>query len=187
MDNINREFDHLSVVPEENSTENSEKTNSIQNEQWNCEKDVIKPDQSYPNYQENKPVNFFSPIKINKTFEQTNNDTLYPGDCYASSYQHNIEGQKYYTENSFNTNATNFYQNMLLMPNCNNSMPEAKNLEKSSTDLLVKIDNCHFENKNSIFSNTPSQSTFSNGGNLEELLNDIETISQVCMKGTVYW
>lgn len=63
MDNINREFDHLSVVPEENSTENSEKTNSIQNEQWNCEKDVIKPDQSYPNYQENKPVNFFHLLK----------------------------------------------------------------------------------------------------------------------------
>lgn len=43
---------------------------------------------------------------------------------------------------------------------------------KSTTDLIVKTDNRNFQT-------TPSQSTFSNGGNLEELLNDIESISQV--------
>lgn len=133
-------------------------------------------------------MNFFSPININSTYEQEENGTLYPGDCYAASYHQNIECPKYYTENTLNTNAAHFYQNRLLLSNCNNTLPEVKNMEKSSADLLVKIDNCKFDNKNSILSNTPSQSTFSNGGNLEELLNDIETISQVCMQGnTVTW
>lgn len=48
-------------------------------------------------------------------------------------------------------------------------------MDKSSTDLIVKMDNQNFIN-------TPSQSTFSNGGNLEELLNDIEAISQDILK-----
>lgn len=51
-------------------------------------------------------------------------------------------------------------------------------MQKTLTDVIVKIDNQNF-NKECVLSNTPSQSTFSNGGNLEELLNDIESVSLV--------
>lgn len=47
-------------------------------------------------------------------------------------------------------------------------------MNKTSTDLIVKLDNRSLH--------APSQSTFSNGGNLEELLHDIENISQDILK-----
>lgn len=47
-------------------------------------------------------------------------------------------------------------------------------LSKSSTDLIVKMDNKNFS--------TLTSSSFSNGGNLEQLLNDIESISQDILK-----
>lgn len=46
-------------------------------------------------------------------------------------------------------------------------------LAKRGTDILAKTDNQNFDN---------STSSFSNGGNLEELLNDIETISKDILK-----
>ncbi|RZC33212.1 MIP-T3 domain containing protein [Asbolus verrucosus] len=161
MKNLHAEFDHLSVVPEENSTENSDKTsitrNSIANDQWNCD-NVIKPDQSYPPYEKAStlpvtppPKNFFSPIKPSKSCEQF-----------------------YTSEKLVSTNATSFYQNMVLVP----KPEEVPAMAKTETDLIVKTDNHAFNNGAS------SRSTFSNGGNLEELLNDIETISQDILKIT---
>lgn len=47
-------------------------------------------------------------------------------------------------------------------------------MSKSSTDLIVKMDNRNFS--------TLTSSSFSNGGNLEQLLNDIESISQDILK-----
>lgn len=47
-------------------------------------------------------------------------------------------------------------------------------MSKSSTDLIVKMDNKSFS--------TLTGSSFSNGGNLEQLLNDIESISQDILK-----
>ncbi|XP_044261609.1 uncharacterized protein LOC123009394 isoform X2 [Tribolium madens] len=137
MKNLHSEFDHLSVVPEENSTENSDK-NSLQ-------ENVIKPDQTYENPQ---PKNFFSPITISKDDE-------------------------FFSEKIVPTDASNFYQNMILVPNTE----PVPSMGKTTTDLLVKTDNHPFDG-------TPSRSTFSNGGNLEELLNDIETISQDILKIT---
>jgi hypothetical protein len=159
MKNLHAEFDHLSVVPEENSTENSDKTSnraSIPNDQWNCD-NIIKPDQSYPPYGKAStlptppPKNFFSPIKISKSCDE----------------------QFYTSEKVVSTNATSFYQNMVLVP----KPEEVPAMDKTSTDLIVKTDN-------HAFNGTPSRSTFSNGGNLEELLNDIETISQDILKIT---
>ncbi|KAJ3650428.1 hypothetical protein Zmor_016529 [Zophobas morio] len=154
MKNLHAEFDHLSVVPEENSTENSDK-NSIPNDQWN-ECNIIKPDQSYPTYGKAStlptlpPRNFFSPIKVSKSNE----------DFYTS-------------EKVVSTDATSFYQNMVLVPKPEEVPPRPK----AATDLLVKTDN-------QPFNGASSRSTFSNGGNLEELLNDIETISQDILKIT---
>lgn len=50
-------------------------------------------------------------------------------------------------------------------------------LAKSATDILAKTDNRNFDNGVDL-----STSSFSNGGNLEELLNDIETISKDILK-----
>ncbi|XP_064214301.1 pre-mRNA-splicing factor CWC22 homolog isoform X2 [Tribolium castaneum] len=146
MKNLHSEFDHLSVVPEENSTENSDKSSLQEN--------IIKPDQTYeksntlPNLQ---PKNFFSPITISKSDDE------------------------FYTEKVVTTNASNFYQNMVLVPKSEPSV--VPSMGKTTTDLLVKTDNHPFDG-------TPSRSTFSNGGNLEELLNDIESISQDILKIT---
>lgn len=49
-------------------------------------------------------------------------------------------------------------------------------LAKSGIDILAKTDNHNFDN------GVNSTSSFSNGGNLEELLNDIETISKDILK-----
>lgn len=159
MKNLHAEFDHLSVVAEENSTENSDPNSnrtSMPNDQWNS--DIIKPDQSYPIYNKANtlpvcppPRNFFSPIKMTQSAEE----------------------EFYTTEKLVATNATNFYQNMVLVP----KPEEIPTLAKTTTDLMVKTDN-------HVFNDTPSRSTFSNGGNLEELLNDIETISQDILKIT---
>lgn len=67
---------------------------------------------------------------------------------------------------------------MVLVPKNLHPQPEVKSMEKKATDLIVKIDNQNF-NKNLTYANTTPSTTFSNGGNLEELLNDIESISQV--------
>nr|CAH7717925.1 unnamed protein product [Callosobruchus chinensis] len=71
---------------------------------------------------------------------------------------------------------------MVLVPNSTKPQPETEPMDKSAADLIVKIDNQTFSN-GLVFSNTtPSHSTFSNGGNLEELLHDIESISQDILK-----
>lgn len=132
MKNLHSEFDHLSVVPEENSTENSDK-NSIR-------ENVIQPDQTYEK-SNTQPKNFFSPLNMN-------ND-------------------QFYSEKVVPTNAGNFYLPPKTEPT----------IGKTTSDLIVKTDNHGFDG-------TPSRSTFSNGGNLEELLNDIETISQDILKIT---
>ncbi|KAJ8984040.1 hypothetical protein NQ317_012264 [Molorchus minor] len=227
LKNMQDQFDHLSVVTEETSAENSEQNSnraSLPNENWNhFEKDVIKPDQSYPIYenvksqtlpvQEKVPANFFAPIKTSRSLDDDHfnqqTPTIYPGDFYDNSMvardsvgnnfddnlpdpnghspmnsigtfqQFDQNCDNYLSQKIVQTNARNFYQNMVLVPKTTKPQPEAKAMEKSSTDLIVKIDNKNFNNNALIFSNTPSQSTFSNGGNLEELLNDIESISQV--------
>lgn len=212
LKNFHTQFDHLSVVPEENSTENSEKNSnraSLPNESWNCgaECDVIKPDQSYPDYEDvhkastlpaQPPANFFSPITASKSYEGYCNENFPYGEQqeqfprfpdYQQTAQHfrnyrqnqaeNENPEIYMSQKTVNTNAKNFYQNMILVPRKGSGIPDgssfADTADKTSTDLIVKMDNHNFNN-------TPSQSTFSNGGNLEELLNDIEAISQDILK-----
>lgn len=212
LKNFHTQFDHLSVVPEENSTENSEKNSnraSLPNESWNCgaECDVIKPDQSYPDYEDvhkastlpaQAPSNFFSPITASKSYEGYCNENFTYGEQpeqfskfpdYQQTAQHfrnyrqnqgeNENPEIYTSQKTVETNAKNFYQNMILVPRKGSGIPDgssfANSIDKSSTDLIVKMDNRNFNN-------TPSQSTFSNGGNLEELLNDIEAISQDILK-----
>lgn len=153
------------------------------------------------------PMNFFSPIKTSKSFDDNhfnqardkNSEAPFFNDFPGhSSNQQNLENDfnseyrpltnfeqlhpncdTFLSQKIVQTNASNFYQNMVLVPKSTKPQPETKSMEKASTDLIVKIDNQNFNNNALVFSNTPSQSTFSNGGNLEELLNDIESISQV--------
>lgn len=155
------------MVPEENSTENSEKNSnraSLPNDVWTC--DVIQPDQSYPIYEnvnspKSAPAHFFSPIPANKKYEECENDEFVcgPKDVYPNFPNYHQTAQ-HFNNQGFVTST-----NQGVVPL----------MTKSKTDLIVKIDNQNFVN-------TPSQSTFSNGGNLEELLNDIESISQDILK-----
>lgn len=207
LENIHREFDHLSVVPEE-STENSDKNSirtSVPNDEWNCEKDVIKPDQSYPLYQTiNKtptlplkdriPANFFSPINVNKNMNNYSptqeNHVIYPNEFYRNSLeneyeQQNVECPHYISEKALSAenDMGHIYQNMILVHENHPNIPEVNTLDKTATDLMVKMDNHNFDSRELVFNNncnTSSQSTFSNAGNLDELLNEIESISQVC-------
>lgn len=84
----------------------------------------------------------------------------------------------YFSKKIVHTDATNFYQNVVLVPPNPNQPLKVPSMEKKATDLIVKIDNQNFA-KNLTYSNTTPSTTFSNGGNLEELLQDIESISQV--------
>ncbi|CAH2005749.1 unnamed protein product [Acanthoscelides obtectus] len=217
-------FDHLSVVTEETSAENSEpNSNGAQfiSEAWdNFENDnVIKPDQSYPAYtnqrlcqphtistQAKVSQNFFTPIKPSNSQEQVHQveGVLYPSEVYDDfispvgniqdvqefqnteslqsdqTYfkQHEVPYHNFTSKTIASSNATSFYQNMVPVPKSTEPQAETEPLEKSAADLIVKIDNQNFNN-GLVFSNTtPSHSTFSNGGNLEELLHDIESISQ---------
>lgn len=155
------------MVPEENSTENSEKNSnraSLPNDVWNC--DVIQPDQSYPIYEnvnvpKSAPAHFFAPIPANKKYEECENDEFMcgPKDVYPNFPDY------HQTEQHFRNQGFGLMVNEEVVPV----------LGKNKTDLIVKMDNQNFVN-------TPSQSTFSNGGNLEELLNDIESISQDILK-----
>ncbi|XP_023310807.1 uncharacterized protein LOC108904616 isoform X2 [Anoplophora glabripennis] len=213
--NIKDQFDHLSVVTEETSAENSEQNSnraSLPKESWNYDKDVIKPDQSYPEFkgmgksqtlpvQDRAPPNFFSSIQTSKSFDenqfnQVRDDALdgapylgnplvqRPNDLGTNFQQFQSTCDTFLSQKIVQTNANNFYQNMVLVPKSTMPQPETRSMEKASTDLIVKIDNQNFSNNALVFSNTPSQSqsTFSNGGNLEELLNDIESISQEILK-----
>ncbi|XP_050301938.1 homeobox protein 4 isoform X3 [Anthonomus grandis grandis] len=242
LKNIRNQFDHLSIVTEETSCENSDRNSSVntrlshgtdQNDMlWNYnDKDAIKPDQSYPVYDTvlpNKsqtlpnqmPMNYFAPIQHSKSFDdnhfhQFQQAPLYPEDFYTPPLSNNnpnesqtppiaispsasplYENQQVVfaehgndTEQNFlskkivETNANNFYQNMILVPKNTNPQPTVQSMEKKATDLIVKIDNQNF-NKNLTYSNTTPSTTFSNGGNLEELLYDIESISQDILKLT---
>uniref|UniRef100_A0A6P7GLI2 Uncharacterized protein LOC114343887 n=1 Tax=Diabrotica virgifera virgifera TaxID=50390 RepID=A0A6P7GLI2_DIAVI len=211
LKNLQDQFDHLSVVTEETSAENSDLHSnraSLNQDHWtNCE-DILKPDQSYPEFRslaksptlpmsDNVPVNFFSPIRSSKSYDgikEQCDEVIYPGEIYNNQFRNStgsmldptveinneINNESNYVSNRIvKTNATNFYQNMVLVAKTASS-PEIQvsGLEKSATDLLVKLDNQNFNDTPLVFSNTPSQSTFSNGGNLEELLQDIESISQ---------
>ncbi|KAF5286189.1 hypothetical protein FQA39_LY16359 [Lamprigera yunnana] len=152
---LNDNFDHLSMVQEENSGENSEKASNSNRASWiaNVEKDVIKADQSYPAHQTEiqTPKHFFSPINVNRPNDDyVNNQFLGPDLPYAPPI---------YYDNPQITNE--FVPFSYAMPV----------LDKTTTDVIVKTDNHNFNTIN-------SHSSFSNGGNLEELLNDIETISQ---------
>ncbi|XP_050512489.1 uncharacterized protein LOC126888355 isoform X2 [Diabrotica virgifera virgifera] len=212
LKNLQDQFDHLSVVTEETSAENSDLHSnraSLNQDHWtNCE-DILKPDQSYPEFRslaksptlpmsDNVPVNFFSPIRSSKSYDgikEQCDEVIYPGEIYNNQFRNStgsmldptveinneINNESNYVSNRIvKTNATNFYQNMVLVAKTASS-PEIQvsGLEKSATDLLVKLDNQNFNDTPLVFSNTPSQSTFSNGGNLEELLQDIESISQI--------
>ncbi|KAJ8931384.1 hypothetical protein NQ314_015709 [Rhamnusium bicolor] len=197
LKNIQDQFDHLSVVTEETSADNSEQNSnraSLPNENWNnFEKDVIKPDQSYPDYK-NITKSQTLPVqeKLGNSMGNVAGDSIANnfGDSFvdqtgnsSGNFQHLDPNCEHFLSHKIvQTNANSFYQNMVLVPKSNMPQPEAKAMEKSSTDLIVKIDNQNFNNNALVFSNTPSQSTFSNGGNLEELLNDIESISQEILK-----
>lgn len=101
-----------------------------------------------------------------------------PEEIQNETFQQNV-GDKFLSQtNNIQSTANNFYQNIVLVPPNSQPQSEIGPMQKSVTDLIVKIDNQNF-NRDCVFSNTPSQSTFSNGGNLEDLLNDIESISAV--------
>ncbi|KAK5638288.1 hypothetical protein RI129_012583 [Pyrocoelia pectoralis] len=160
---LNEDFDHLSVVQEENSGENSEKNSQSKRCSWTenvqTQNDVIKADQSYPIYATiNKddsvksPKHFFSPIsKPNDDY--VNNQFLGPDVPYAEP---NYSAEIYYESPQTVQDFPSYF---------------SPTLDKANTDVIVKTDNQNFNTLN-------SHSSFSNGGNLEELLNDIETISQ---------
>ncbi|XP_049824601.1 dual specificity protein kinase splA isoform X2 [Aethina tumida] len=192
LKNIHKDFDHLSVVPEEPSTENSDRTsarNSLPNDNW-YDNNVIQPDQSYPIYenvpksrtlpvQDRSPRHFFSPIQTSKSCDEMRTDQLYPGQYYSDA------DRNYVSKKIVNTSANNIYQNITLVPKSALERPELHGMEKTTTDLLVKMDNVPFGTSSEnglVYTNTPSQSTFSNGGNLEELLKDIESISQEILR-----
>ncbi|KAL1500837.1 hypothetical protein ABEB36_006268 [Hypothenemus hampei] len=233
LKNIHDQFDHLSIVTEETSFDNSDKNStntrhSLQNEPsdnnilWDC--NVIKPDQSYPIYtvQTNNrsctlpnqtQINCFVPIQHSKSFDDSCFNQIQPEDLYApplvTGMARNNEGgasspmppvtispsppllyenqqvvfhdenaaENFLSKKIVHTNASNFYQNIVLAPKSRNPTLEARTIEKKATDVIVKIDNQNF-NKNLTYSNTTPSTTFSNGGNLEELLHDIESISQ---------
>ncbi|XP_018323612.1 uncharacterized protein LOC108735892 [Agrilus planipennis] len=219
MGNFHKEFDHLSVVPEENSAENSERNSSSNrgsscNDQW--DKDVIKPDQSYPYYEnlsskkDSSSNSFFPQILPNQHYEEASNnqflgleqpnqnlenDQLHLNLCVGQNLKNSLQsgrenlldnslpqllrqnmaedrqkffGIRYYENLSFYDNEADHFSNL---ENANR-LPI---LEKSGTDLIAKTDNKDFVSQR-------SHSSFSNGGNLEELLNDIETISQDILK-----
>ncbi|XP_057651088.1 uncharacterized protein LOC130890783 isoform X2 [Diorhabda carinulata] len=203
--NLQDQFDHLSVVTEETSAENSElhsNTGSVNKENWNDPVDILQPDQSYPQYRclaksptlpmaDNIPVNFFTPIRNSKSFDaniQQCNDVIYPEEFYNNQFRSSTSSminQSIKNEHNFarpasvKTSASDFYQNTVFLPKAtSNPELQIQGLEKSATDLIVKVDNQTFNDTPIIFSNTPTHSTFSNGGNLEELLQDIESISQ---------
>ncbi|XP_030760269.1 uncharacterized protein LOC115885471 isoform X2 [Sitophilus oryzae] len=240
LKNLRNQFDHLSIVTEETSCENSDRNSvntrqSVNNDHtdnlmWNYnDKEAIKPDQSYPVYglvTQNRSqtlpnqanLNYFSPIQHSKSFDdnhfnQAHHEPIYPEEYYnpTLSCQTNIPSQtppiaispsppphyenqqvvytgpekdSFLSKKIVQTNASNFYQNMVLVPKNHRKSPvEIKGLEKKATDLIVKIDNQNFS-KNLTYSNTTPSTTFSNGGNLEELLHDIESISQDILKLT---
>ncbi|XP_017772443.1 PREDICTED: uncharacterized protein LOC108559619 isoform X2 [Nicrophorus vespilloides] len=135
LKNLHVEFDHLSVVPEENSTENSDKNStrtSIPNEM------VIKPDEGYPDF----PTHFFAPLPTTSGYDYfMTPPTPPPPPPPPTTFQ-----------------------------------PEIVPLQKTSSDIIVKLDNQSFNSRSS------TTTTFNNGGNLEELLNDIESISKDILK-----
>ncbi|XP_044763403.1 uncharacterized protein LOC123320226 isoform X2 [Coccinella septempunctata] len=163
---LSRSFAALSVVPEE-STENSDRTTPTSN---HGDGDVIQADQSYPCYEQTATLRMTS-----KGLYDDHADLLAIPPC--GLYEDDVH-QQYATSNK---DATNFYQNIVLVPRPKGGLPESETLEKTATDVLAKTDNRGFASEphfDDDFSPGYSRSTFSNGGNLEELLNDIETISQ---------
>ncbi|XP_074031976.1 uncharacterized protein isoform X2 [Leptinotarsa decemlineata] len=212
LKNMQVQFDHLSVVTEETSADNSELNSnrtSLIRENWtSCEDNILQPDQSYPDFgapiktqtiPEQTPLHFFSPIKQSKSFDDNHfyqmQDVLYPGDFYDNQFRGstgnmvdsnfedgNTNSENFVSQKIVRTQANCFYQNMVLVPKTTNPLIEVESMEKSATDLIVKIDNQKFNEPGCGFNGTPSRSTFSNGGNLEELLNDIESISQEILR-----
>ncbi|KAH1003068.1 hypothetical protein HUJ05_011012 [Dendroctonus ponderosae] len=217
---IQDQFDHLSIVTEETSCDNSERNStntrqSLPNDAsdsmlWNYnDRNAIKPDQSYPAYgsaiqpsrSQTLPnqvhFNCFAPIQHSKSFDdnhfsQVHQQPLYPEELYTPplsghegaapsppiAISPSPQGENFFSKKLVQTDATNFYQNVVLGSKSARPPPEAHALDKRATDLIVKIDNQNFS-KPLTYSNTTPSTTFSNGGNLEELLHDIESISQV--------
>lgn len=108
------------------------------------------------------PKHFFSPIKTNKMSDDyVNNEFLGPEMPYMGQmYSQPIDNGAGFVSHS------NYYPGLTL-----------PSLNKTTTDVIVKTDNQNFNT-------LKSRSSFSNGGNLEELLNDIETISHDILKMT---
>ncbi|GJQ77956.1 hypothetical protein Trydic_g2317 [Trypoxylus dichotomus] len=194
LKNLHVEFDHLSVVPEENSTENSDRNSnraSLPNENWNNEKNIIKPDQSYPSFEalsksttlpqmgleQRVPKHFFAPIKTSKSCgDSMNNQFLLPTlnqNIFESQSQHLLPNMDDFRSNFLGSNVCTTRIHPVFEGDTRN-MTAMTPVSKSSTDLIVKMDNKSFS--------TLTNSSFSNGGNLEQLLNDIESISQDILK-----
>ncbi|KAK9880673.1 hypothetical protein WA026_011909 [Henosepilachna vigintioctopunctata] len=152
--------------------------------------------------QSNSPKQFFSLDRlVPNTTVAYHEGSIYPNELYGD----NAIGNKSTCESQettiqctskklVHTEANSIYQNIVLVPK--KAYLESETMEKSGTDIIVKTDNRNFHQDDkpngdgyiAHFSDdfprywanfgTNSRSTFSNGGNLEELLNDIETISQ---------
>ncbi|CAH1164779.1 unnamed protein product [Phaedon cochleariae] len=152
---------------------------------------------------EKSPTHFFSPIQTSKSFDDNSfnhqiqgqlfpeeaypeeptqdimypgeraQDTLYPEELYRNGFgsaSGNLP-EDFQSRKIVRTDANCFYQNMVLVSKRLEPEIEVQAMEKSSSDLIVKLDNRDF-------GNSASRSTVSSGGNLEQLLNDIESISQ---------
>ncbi|KAL3271514.1 hypothetical protein HHI36_021993 [Cryptolaemus montrouzieri] len=151
----------------------------------------------------NSTRNFFSLEKLDSKNVLNENASIQSNEYYNTDRKETTsngvveDNPQFTSKKSVSTDATHFYQNIVLVPR-QLSYTECDTLEKRETDVLVKTDNKNFianhepnGGDNGYISQfaddfprycsnfgTNSHSTFSNGGNLEELLNDIETISQ---------
>lgn len=160
------------MVPEENTTDHSTPSDPPTNDQW---ADIIQPDQSYPNSYDKpvptvQPKNFFSPITIKSAAmaRNTDNNMYHQVAPDTNTNTTSVYGKK------TPENTSNLYTNTDNGANFSNHTIATE--DKNGTDLLVKTDNHDFSDS--------IRSTFSNGGNLEELLKDIETISRDILKIT---
>lgn len=185
---LNRSFAALSVVPEE-STENSDRTSNgaspIANEHHSphLHDDVIQADQSYPCYEQSATLRMPP-----KDFYEPHSDLVDVSICgrYGDDVHQAVqEAYGQYTSNNIvNTEATNFYQNIVLVPGPKD-IPESEILEKEALDVLAKMDNRTFAAEpNGVgytdhfaedfprfyqnYGTNNSRSTFSNGGEKNE-------------------
>lgn len=196
LKNLQTEFDHLSVVPEEPSTENSDKspTSALDLQEIGLGLDenettgILQPDQGYPGFPMTK--HFFSPIPLPQRpltppqvqhFYTFRNEVL-PLPASLTTLE---------TPGPSGSNSTSPKPVDLIVKTDNrgftsSGMTHLGSLNKLDPMQMLEVE--HFESQCGGGSGCGypdgsfPRSSFSNGGNLEELLNDIQTISEDILK-----